>query len=146
MHIRITLMLMLYWTITAALNRLWKWVRPVNQLVYQWKTVTWHQMLFWVSTQWLLLQYMHWGHLAPQQNKTQYYRYSLSAVEWFIMSSQTIFMPITCDSIFEIWMEFWNLHVSLEHRQWDFRVPAEISLVYWWYKTMNFSLHYSIKY
>ena len=48
--------------------------------------------------------------------------------------------------IFEIWMEFWNLHVSFEHRQQDFRVPLEISLVYWRYKAMNFSLHYSIKY
>ena len=29
---------------------------------------------------------------------------------------------------------------------WDFRVPVEISLVYWQYKAMNFSLHYRIKY
>ena len=43
-------------------------------------------------------------------------------------------------------MEFWNLHVSFEHCQRDFRVPVEISLVYWWYKAMNFSLHCSMKY
>ena len=35
-------------------------------------------------------------------------------------------------SIFEIWTEFWNLHDSFEHRQQDFRVPIEISLVHWW--------------
>ena len=31
--------------------------------------------------------------------------------------------------IFEIWTEFSNLQVSFEHRQQDFRVPIEISLV-----------------
>ena len=50
-------------------------------------------------------------------------------------------------SIIVIWTEFWKyMHVSFEHRQRDFRVPAEISLVYWRYKTINFPLHYSIKY
>ena len=48
--------------------------------------------------------------------------------------------------IFEIWTEFWNLQVSFEHRQRDFKVLVEISLVYWRYKAMNFSLHYTIKY
>ena len=43
--------------------------------------------------------------------------------------------------------EFWNLHISFEHRQWDFRVPVEIPLVYWRHKFVNFSLHiHSIKY
>ena len=51
---------------------------------------------------------------------------------------------VTCS--FEIWTEFWNLHVRFEHRQQDFRVPVENSLVYWWYKAMNLSWHYSIKY
>ena len=36
--------------------------------------------------------------------------------------------PFTC--------QFWC-------RQWDFRVLVEISQVYWRYKTINFSLHYS---
>ena len=45
--------------------------------------------------------------------------------------------------IFEIWTAFWNLHVSFEHRQRGFKVPAEVSLFYWRY---NFSLHYNIKY
>ena len=43
-------------------------------------------------------------------------------------------------SIFEILKEFWNLHVSFKHRQRHSRVPVEISLVYWRYKAMNFSL------
>ena len=34
--------------------------------------------------------------------------------------------------------------------EWSFEiymsVPVEIFLVNWWYKAMNFSLHYSIKY
>ena len=48
--------------------------------------------------------------------------------------------------IFEIWTAFWNLHVSFEHRQRGFKVPVEVSLVYWRYKALNFSLHYNIKY
>ena len=48
--------------------------------------------------------------------------------------------------IFEIWTEFGNLHVSFEHRRRDFRVPVEISLVYWRYKAMDVYLHYGIKY
>ena len=49
-------------------------------------------------------------------------------------------------AIFEIWTEFWKLHVSFEHYQRDFRVPVKIPPVYWWYKAMNFSLYYRIKY
>ena len=48
--------------------------------------------------------------------------------------------------IFEIWTAFWNLLVSFEHRQWGFKVPAEVSLFYWRYKALNVSLHYNIKY
>ena len=36
-------------------------------------------------------------------------------------------------SIFKIWTEFWNWHISFEHCRWGFRVPVEINLVYWWY-------------
>ena len=46
-------------------------------------------------------------------------------------------------------MAFWNLHVSFEHRQRGFKVPVdsvEVSLFYWRYKALNFSLHYNIKY
>ena len=49
-------------------------------------------------------------------------------------------------AIFEIWTEFWKLHVSFEHCQRDFRVPVKIPPVYWRYKAMNFSLYYRIKY
>ena len=28
------------------------------------------------------------------------------------------------NDIFEIWTEFWNLHVSFQNRQRDFRVPV----------------------
>ena len=61
-------------------------------------------------------------------------------------SINTYSQPMSCvTSIFEIWIEFWNLHVSFEHRQRDFRVPIKISQVYWRYKAMNFCFHYSIK-
>ena len=55
------------------------------------------------------------------------------------------FMP-RVTGIFEIWTVFWNLHVSFEHCQRGFKVPVEVSLFYWRYKALNFSLHYNIKY
>ena len=42
------------------------------------------------------------------------------------------FLFSTSQAIFQFWF-----------RQWDFRVVVEISVLYWRYKTMNFSLHYS---
>ena len=51
-----------------------------------------------------------------------------------------------CDQYFWKWNVVLKFICQFEHRQQDFRVPIEISLVYWQYKAINFSLHYSIKY
>ena len=85
---------------------------------------------------WLFLAYYYY-----------YYYYYLKKWPFYLKrNSQLMYRSlhhITVNS-HHAWPEFWNLHVSFEHCQRDFKVSIEISLVCWWYKAMNFSLCYRI--
>ena len=78
--------------------------------------------------------------------------FSVMSIIYSYLAQQTSCLPKFLQSIyimrdqyiFEIWTAFWNLHVTFEHHQQDFRVPVEISLAIWWYKAMNFSSHCGI--
>ena len=60
---------------------------------------------------------------------------------WALLQS----IHVTCDRYFKNLNRVLKFNVSFEHQR-DFRVPVQISQIYWRYKAMNFYLHYSIKY
>ena len=92
--------------------------------------------------------FMHFSFLSRVDFLSSLQRGLYLPEHWHILSQAWFYSQSTSrvTGLFEIWMEFWNLRVGFEYRQQDFRVPVEISLVYWRYKAMHFSLHYSITY
>lgn len=97
----------------------------MRQPVYQWKTATWHQMLSWVSTQWLLLQLMPWGLLAHLQNRTQYYRYSWVACIWKLVNINIVVVASICFSVpFSLLVDLHSLFFQRNTGFHRFKWPA----------------------